>query len=83
MQAAFDALKDKPLKAPVLAKPCMEGRFILDTDASNVGIGAVLSQLEDGEEYVICYGSKTLSKGEAILCDKVRIASTSAICEAV
>ena len=31
--------------------------FILDTDASNIGIGAVLSQVQDKEEKVIQYFS--------------------------
>ncbi len=34
---------------------------ILDTDASNIAIGAVLSQVQDGEEKVIMYGSKSFS----------------------
>lgn len=45
-----------------------EGLYILDTDASNVGLGAVLSQLQNGEEKVICYYSKTFSKTERKYC---------------
>jgi hypothetical protein len=39
-------------------------RFIVDTYASNVGIGGVLSQVQDGQERVITYYSKTLNKAE-------------------
>jgi hypothetical protein len=36
--------------------------FVVDTDVSNVGIGTVLSQIQDGQERVIAYYSKTLKK---------------------
>ncbi len=54
--------------APVLAFPDREATFILDTDASDVGIGAVLSQLVDGDERVIAYGSRVLTKQERRYC---------------
>lgn len=41
---AFQRLKQVLSQAPVLAYPISAGAFVLDTDASNTGIGAVLSQ---------------------------------------
>jgi len=67
-QTAFDSLKDKLTKAPVLALPRDEDTYILDTDASDHGIGAVLSQVHDGEEKVISYASRLYSKAEQRYC---------------
>ena len=68
-QAAFEHLRQKLVSAPILAFPNLEKPFILDTDASDVGIGAVLSQLDDsGAERVIAYASKALSKPERRYC---------------
>ncbi|KAJ8394496.1 hypothetical protein AAFF_G00045060 [Aldrovandia affinis] len=44
---AFNVLQTALITAPVLAYPDANRPFILDTDASNVGIGAVLSQQSD------------------------------------
>ena len=67
-QESFDRLRYLLTTAPVLAYPRSEGRFVLDTDASDVGLGAVLSQIQDGEEKVIAYGSRSLNKSEINYC---------------
>ena len=46
----------------MLAYPTSEDPFILDTDASDQGVGAVLSQVQDGEEKVVAYYSRSLTK---------------------
>ena len=56
------------MSAPVLAYPRTTEPFLLDTDASNVGVGAVLSQVHDGEERVIAYYSHALSRPERNYC---------------
>ncbi len=64
-QEAFDQLKRQLTTAPVLAFPDYTCPFTLDTDASDVGIGAVLSQSDDkGKERVVAFASRTLSKAE-------------------
>ena len=53
---------------PVLAIPRQEGEFIFDTDCSDVAAAAILHQVIDGEERIISYGSKILSKTEQLYC---------------
>lgn len=68
-QQAFDELRRRLTSAPVLAYPDFNRQFILDTDASDTGIGAVLSQIDDsGQERVIAYGSRLLRKPERRYC---------------
>ncbi|CAG2223001.1 unnamed protein product [Mytilus edulis] len=67
-QQSFEELETTLISAPILAYPTREVLFILDTDASNDGMGAVLSQLQDGVEKVICYFSKTFSRSERKYC---------------
>ncbi len=56
------------MEVPILAFPDLSPDacpFILDTDASNHAIGAVVSQKgADRKEHVIAYGSMTLDKAE-------------------
>ena len=52
----------------IMAYPNDNDGFILDTDASLDTVGVVLSQVEDGVEHVITYGSRTLSKAERNYC---------------
>lgn len=68
-ERAFETIKTLLTTAPVLSYPRPEGEtFILDTDASNVAVGAVLHQLQNGEEKVIGYYSKCLNKSERKYC---------------
>ena len=57
-QEAFDALKEALSPTPVLGYPNFTREFILETDASLNGLGAILSQQDkDGKILVIAYAS--------------------------
>ena len=65
---AFHKLKQVICNDPVLVALNTEWPFILDTDASNSGLGAVLSQLTPDGERVVAYHSHTLDKSEKNYC---------------
>ena len=65
---AFEMLKQKLTEVPILAHPDFGKEFILDTDARDVAIVAVLLQKIDEKEHLIAYASKTLSKCERRYC---------------
>ena len=63
-QEAFDILREKPTTAPVLGYADYTKPFIVETDASHDGLGAVLSQEQDGRRRVIAYASRRLRPPE-------------------
>ena len=65
---SFGSLKRSVLEPPVLALPNQKDPFILDTNASDVAIGAELIQVQNGEEKVIAYGSYALTKEQRRYC---------------
>jgi len=67
-QTSYDELKDKLTRVPILVLPRYEGTYILDTDASDHGIGTVLSQVQGGQEKVISYASCLYSRAERRYC---------------
>jgi hypothetical protein len=68
-QEAFETLKEHLIGADVLTLPDPKNpEYILDTDASNYAIGAVLSQVQHGREKVIAYGSRCLDQAEKNYC---------------
>jgi len=67
-QKAFETLKGKLTSAPILVLPSDDLPYVLDTDASDYAMGAVLSQIVDGNERVIAYASRTFNKAERNYC---------------
>ena len=64
-QQSFEQLKEHCSQCPVLAYANYKNPFILHTDASTTGLGAVLSQKQaDGTERVVAYASHSLNKAE-------------------
>ena len=64
-QQAFDTLKEALVTAPVLGYPDFNREFMLETDTSLQGLGAVLSQQDDsGKLHVIAYASQSLHPSE-------------------
>ena len=62
---AFDHLKVACLQAPILAFPDFNKPFLLETDASGRGLGAVLSQKQaDGQYHPIAYASCIMNETE-------------------
>jgi len=59
-QDAFEEPKRKLTEAPVLACPDFSEKFVLQTDASDIGLGAVLTQKIQGTERVIAFASRRL-----------------------
>ena len=64
-EEAVRILKEKITSAPVLVFPDFNKPFLLETDASKEGLGAVLSQKQDdGRYHPVVFGSRTLTQSE-------------------
>lgn len=67
-ERSFESVKNALMTAPVLTIPTADGKFILDTDASDIAIGAELSQVQNGVERCISYCSFTLTPEQKKYC---------------
>ncbi len=63
-ETAFATLKCALASSPILKLPVLTQEFILRTDASDTGLGAVLLQEEDGIKRPVCYASRKLKVSE-------------------
>ena len=64
-QSAFEILKELCVNAPILAFPDYKLPFILHTDSSTEGLGAVPYQKHEGKLRVIAYASRSVTKTES------------------
>ena len=65
---SFPKLKEPITEVPVLVFLKEGGGFVLNTDSSKKAIGIVLSQVQDGKERVVGYGSFVLSAAQRNYC---------------
>ena len=69
-QQAFGALKKALVAAPVLGYPDFNREFMLETDASLQGLGAILSQQDEiGRLHMTAYASQSLHPSERSMCN--------------
>ena len=61
---AFKELKRRLTEPPILVRPDFKEPFILYTDASAKGFGAVLAQFQDKKERVLAYASRSTTNGQ-------------------
>ena len=59
-QEAFEEIKRRLVRAPVLLMPNHEGRFHLYSDTSKFAVGSALFQIQNGKPRLIAYASKRL-----------------------
>ena len=69
---ALSVLRASLLHAPILAFPTETGQYILDTDASNFGLGGVLSQIQDDVERIVAHCSRSLRPSQRCYCTTKR-----------
>lgn len=63
-EKAFNQIKQAMVSAPILTAPDFSKPFFIQCDASNVGLGSVLTQRINEKEVVIAFASRTLTETE-------------------
>ena len=74
---AFEKIKELLTSAPILTCPDFSQPFQLETDASDTGLGAVLTQTINGTNYIIAYTSRNVNSAVTILGLRERMFSGS------
>ena len=63
-ESAFNNLKERLTKAPILRFPQFDKEFTLSVDSSDYSIGFVLSQEHEGKQHPICFSGRALRDNE-------------------
>lgn len=68
-EEAFNSLKKALMSSDIMSYPLNDaGVIVLDVDVSDVGMGAVLHQVQEDKEKAIAYASRALNKAESNYC---------------
>jgi len=67
-QQAFSRMKEALTTPPILVLPTSDDQFVLDTEASDDAVGAVLSVKRNGEEDMLAYAGRALNRNELNYC---------------
>ena len=66
---SFETVKKALISSEVMGYPLNDaGEFVLDVDASDIGIGGILHQVKGERERVIAYASRSLNRAERNYC---------------
>lgn len=65
-EMAFEKIKKLLCEVPLLHRPDPNAEFKISTDASDTGLGCLITQEIDGKERVIAFASRALKKNEKI-----------------
>lgn len=65
-EIAFRTLKSSLINSPILKLPNLKESFILQTNASDRGLGAVLLQCEGDQKLPVAYASRKLKDSESV-----------------
>lgn len=60
-QQSLELLKEALISPPILANPDFKTEFCIESDASDLAVGAVLTQIQNGQKRIIAYFSKKLN----------------------
>lgn len=65
-EIAFRTLKSSLINSPILKLPNLKESFILQTNASDRGLGAMLLQCEGDQKLPVAYASRKLKDSESV-----------------
>ena len=68
LEPAFQALNDALVSAPLVSSPVDDGQYVLDTDSSDIAVGAILQEEQNGQSRVIGFACRCLDRAQRNYC---------------